>query len=116
MRAYEYRHAVGFEETNFAGNVYYADHVRWQGRCREMFLREHAPEILHALTEGFALATTYVSRAYLAELSAFDEIIIRVGLRTLKQNRIIMFFEYWPLNAGRKNWWRGASSKWPACA
>lgn len=102
MRAYEFRHVVGFEETNLVGNVYYANHVRWQGRCREMFLREHAPEILHALTEGFALATTYVSCEYLAELSAFDEIILRMRLRTLKQNRITMLFEYWLLNAGKE--------------
>src|SRR5882672_2394132 len=42
-RAYEYRHIVGFEETNLVGNVYYVKHVAWQGRVREMFLREHVP-------------------------------------------------------------------------
>lgn len=94
MRAYEYRHIVGFEETNLVGNVYYTHHVRWQGKCREMFLREHAPEILTAFAEGFALATVNVSCEYLAELSAFDEIIIRMHLGALKQNRITMFFEY----------------------
>ena len=31
---YEYRHVVGFEETNLVGNVYYVNYVRWQGRCR----------------------------------------------------------------------------------
>ena len=46
MRAYEYRHVVGFEETNLVGNVYFTEHLRWQGRCREMFLKEHAPEVL----------------------------------------------------------------------
>jgi len=95
MRAYEYRHIVGFEETSLVGNVYYTNHLRWQGRCREMFLRKHAPEILTALGEGFALATVSVSCEYLAELSAFDEIIIRMRLGTLKQNRITMLFEYW---------------------
>ena len=40
MRAYEYRHVVGFEETNLIGNVYYANHVRWQGRCRLGAMRE----------------------------------------------------------------------------
>ena len=80
------------------GNVYYTNHVRWQGRCREMFLREHAPEILTALDHGFALATTRVSCEYLAELSAFDEIIIRMSLGNLKQNRITMLFEYWRLD------------------
>lgn len=93
--AFEYIHVVGFEETSLAGNVYYANHVRWQGRCREMFLRERAPEILTWLEKGFALITTSVSCQYLAELSAFDEIIIRMRLGALKQNRITMSFEYW---------------------
>ncbi len=43
MRAFEYHHVVGFEETNLVGNVYYANYIRWQGRCREFFLRERAP-------------------------------------------------------------------------
>ena len=100
MRDYEYRHIVGFEETNLVGNVYYTNHLRWQGRCREMFLREHAPEILTALAEGFALATVNVSCEYLAELSAFDELIIRMRLGAMKQNRVTMFFEYWRKNSG----------------
>lgn len=95
MRAFEYRHVVGFEETNLVGNVYYANHVRWQGRCREMFLREHAPEVLKSLSNGFALVTTKVFCEYLAELVAFDELIIRMRLGSLKQNRIDMSFEYW---------------------
>src|SRR5215203_2423778 len=99
MRSYEYLHIVGFEETNLVGNVYYTNHVRWQGRVREMFLREHAPEILNALSEGFALATVKVSCEYLAELAAFDEIIIRMRLRAIKQNRIAMLFEYFRVNA-----------------
>jgi enediyne biosynthesis thioesterase len=95
MRAFEYRHVVGFEETNLVGNVYYANHVRWQGRCREMFLRERAPDVLKSLRNGFALVTTKVSCEYLAELVAFDELIIRMRLGSLKQNRIDMLFEYW---------------------
>ena len=98
MRAYEYKHVVTFDETNLVGNVYYTNHVRWQGLCREMFLREHAPDILKSLAEGFALATTYVSCEYLAETSAFDEIVIRMRLGALKQNRITMRFEYWRPN------------------
>jgi enediyne biosynthesis thioesterase len=39
VRYYEYSHRVGFEETSLVGNVYYVNHLRWQGRCREMFLR-----------------------------------------------------------------------------
>jgi enediyne core biosynthesis thioesterase len=100
MRAYEYRHVVGFEETNLVGNVYYASHVRWQGRCREMFLRDHAPEILKQLAEGLCLITTRCSCEYFAELNAFDEVLIRMRLGALAQNRVTMSFEYWRLANG----------------
>jgi enediyne core biosynthesis thioesterase len=95
MRSYEYRHVVGFEETNLVGNVYYANHVRWQGRCREMFLRDNAPEILDELSRGLHLVTTSVSCEYLSELFALDEVVIRMRLKDLAQNKISMGFEYW---------------------
>jgi enediyne biosynthesis thioesterase len=100
MRAYEYRHIVSFEETNLMGNVYYTNHIRWQGRCREMFLHEQAREALDGLKQGFALVTTSVSCDYLAELSAFDELAIRMRLGALQQNRITMIFEYWRKTSG----------------
>lgn len=95
MKAYEYRHLVGFEETNLVGNVYYVNHLRWQGRCREMFLRDHAPEILEDLARDLALATVRCSCDYLAELLAFDQILIRMRLGGIVQNRITLLFEYW---------------------
>jgi enediyne core biosynthesis thioesterase len=98
MRAYEYRHLVAFEETNLVGNVYYVNHLRWQGRCREMFLREHAPSVLDALAQGLALATTHCSCEYFSELRAFDEITVRMRLDSMVQNRIEMQFEYWRTN------------------
>lgn len=98
MKAYEYRHLVGFEETNLVGNVYYVNHLRWQGRCREMFLRDHAPEILAELSQGLALATVRCSCDYLAELEAFDQLVIRMRLGGVVQNRITLVFEYWRQN------------------
>lgn len=94
MRYYEYKHTVGFEETNLVGNVYYANFVSWQGRCREMFLRDHAPDILPKLRNGLAMVTTKVSCEYFNELNAFDEIVIKMRLGALRQNRILMVFEY----------------------
>lgn len=98
MKAYEYRHLVGFEETNLVGNVYYVNHLRWQGRCREMFLRDHAPEILEELSNGLALATVRCSCDYLVELEAFDQLLIRMRLGGVVQNRITLSFEYWRQN------------------
>lgn len=95
LPAYEYRHVVGLEDTNLVGNVYYANHIRWQGRCREMFLRDHAPELLAELSGDLALVTTRVTCDYFAELTAFEEVIVRMRLAELVQNRIGMRFEYW---------------------
>lgn len=94
MRSFEIRHIVGFEETNLVGNVYYANHLRWQGRCREMFLRAHAPEILSQLAQDLALVTTRVACDYFDELFAFDEVIIRMRAGPISQNRITMHFDY----------------------
>lgn len=98
MRAYEYHHTVGFEETNLVGNVYYVNHLRWQGRCREMFLRDHAPSVLKELEQDLALVTTRCSCEYINELLAFDQIIVRMRLGALIQNRITLQFEYWRKN------------------
>lgn len=100
MRSFDYRHVVGFEETNLVGNVYYANHVRWQGRCREMFLRDHAPEIIDALARDLALVTTRVSCEYFEELFAFDEVIIRMRAGSMSQNRITMLFDYLRVTEG----------------
>ena len=100
MRFYEYRHVVGFQETNLVGNVYYTNHLGWQGRCREMFLRDHAPDVIGELSRGLSLATVSCSCEYFAELTAFDEIIVRMRLAELVQNRMRLGFEYWRRTAG----------------
>ncbi len=95
MRSYEYRYVVGFEDTNVVGNVYYSNHIRWQGRCREMFLREHAPKMLEEIERGLALVTLRVNCDYYQEIGAFDELVIRMRLAELSQNRMTLRFEYW---------------------
>jgi enediyne biosynthesis thioesterase len=92
---YEYRHVVGFAETNLVGNVYYTNHLSWQGRCREMFLRDYAPDVIGELQRDLALVTVRVSCEYLAELAVFDELVIRMRLASHTQNRATMSFEYW---------------------
>jgi enediyne biosynthesis thioesterase len=93
-RAYEMEHLVTFEETNLVGNVYYVNHLRWQGSCRERFLQEHCPSVLADLRDGLALATTRCSCAYYAELGAFDRITVRMMLGGVNQNRVLMRFDY----------------------
>jgi enediyne biosynthesis thioesterase len=94
VRAYEYEHTVSFEETSLVGNVYFARHVSWQGRCRELFLRDHAPSVLDELAHDLRLVTTHVSCDYFAELFALDRVLVRMTLGRVAQGRISMRFEY----------------------
>jgi enediyne biosynthesis thioesterase len=102
LPSYEYRHVVGFAETNLVGNVYFTNYLKWQGRCREMFLHAHAPEVLEQLQRGLALVTVRVSCDFLSELVAFDEVIVRMRLAAQAQNRATMSFEYWRVSGDRE--------------
>lgn len=91
---FEYRHTVGFEETNIVGNVYYVNYLRWQGRCREMFLKVRAPEVLADLQEDLKLFTLKVDCEFFAEITAFDELSIRMRLTDFAQTQLEFVFDY----------------------
>jgi enediyne core biosynthesis thioesterase len=107
MKPYEYHHVVTFDETSFVGNVYFAHYIHWQGRAREMFLRDHAPEILTELEQGLALITLRCSCDFLSELKAFDQVTVCMYLVAITQNRIAMRFEYLREDAPREMVARG---------
>lgn len=90
--AFVYRHVVSFEETNVVGNVYFTRHISWQGRCREMFLKQNAPEILAELARDLRLVTLRVSCEYYEELNALDEIDVQMRLAHFRQHRIGLEF------------------------
>jgi enediyne biosynthesis thioesterase len=93
-RYYEYRHVVGFEETNLVGNVYYVNYIRWQGRCRELFLLENVPDLLDGLLSDLKLFTLKSDCEFIAEIAAFDELSIRMSMQDLTQTQIGLSFDY----------------------
>ncbi|MPZ81277.1 MAG: acyl-CoA thioesterase [Actinophytocola sp.] len=97
---YEILHTVGFEETNLVGNVYYVNYLRWQGRCREMFLKEKAPQVLAELQRDLKLFTLKVECEFFAEITAFDELSVRMRLEELTQTQIQFSFDYVKLSDG----------------
>ena len=88
-------HVVTFEETNLVGNVYYTNYFSWQGRCREMFLRERAPETLAALQNGeLRLVTAHASCDFVDEFTAFDEVVVRMSLNRFIAYGVSLNFDY----------------------
>ena len=101
MRVYEYKHVVGFEETNMLGNVYFTNFFRWQGMCREMFLRDNVPGLIQELRGNLYLVTSRSSCDFFGEVFVFDEIIVRMSLVQLSQSRITMGFDYVRMKGGK---------------
>lgn len=97
---FEYPHTVGFEETNLVGNVYYVNYLRWQGRCRELFLKQRAPEVLADLQDDLKLFTLKVDCEFFAEITAFDDLSIRMRLVDLVQTQLEFSFDYVRLDPG----------------
>lgn len=100
---YEIRHRVGFEETNFVGNVYYVNYLRWQGHCRERFLREKAPSVMTEIMEDdLKLFTLKADCEFYGEITAFDELSVRMRLDELTQTQIQFSFDYVHLKDGQE--------------
>src|SRR5438067_4669454 len=100
---FEYRHQVGPEETNFVGNVYYVNYLRWQGHTREKFLKEQAPEVLaEIMHDDLKLFTLKADCEFFAEITAFDELSIRMSLYELTQTQIEFAFDYVHLKDGQE--------------
>ncbi|MEV0185095.1 acyl-CoA thioesterase [Streptomyces sp. NPDC050625] len=97
---FEYRHTVGFEETNLVGNVYYVNYLRWQGRCRELFLQQKAPAVLAEVQDDLKLFTLKVDCEFFAEITAFDELSIRMRLSELGQTQLEFTFDYVKVTGG----------------
>ena len=99
---YEIRHTVGFEETNLVGNVYYVNYLRWQGRCREMFLKEKASSVLKDLQDDLKLFTLKVECEFFAEITLFDDLSVRMRLEELTQTQIQFSFDYVKVTGGQE--------------
>lgn len=98
---YELRHRVGFEETNFVGNVYYVHYLRWQGHCREQFLLDKAPSVMDEIVhDDLKLFTLKADCEFFAEIAAFDELSVRMRLEELTQTQVEFGFDYVRLKDG----------------
>ncbi len=65
-----------------------------------MFLLEHAPGVLDELRGELKLFTIKAECEYLAEVSAFDELSIRMRLEELTQTQVGFAFDYVRLRDG----------------
>jgi len=92
---FEYKFKTTFEETNLVGNIYFANYVLWQGKCREMFLYETCPEVIDEINNGLLLITLDLSVKYISQLFAFDNVVMHMFLEAQSDSRLMMRFKYY---------------------
>ena len=91
---YSQFHTILLQDTNLVQNVYFAEFFTWQGRCREMFLQEYAPDVLEDLSRDLRLVTLRASCDYFDELRFRDRVEIRTTQSYQRQHRIGLNFDY----------------------
>ena len=97
MATYEYEHVVGFEETSLVGNVYFTNYLLWQGHCRELFLRDNAPEVLEMMARREIMFFTHnCTCEYLGEwgFAPLDRVLVRMKLAKFRGGRLTLEFDY----------------------
>jgi enediyne biosynthesis thioesterase len=92
---FEMSFVTTFADTNVVGNVYFANYVLWQGKCRELFLHEFCPEIVDEIEAGLALVTLDLSCRYIQQLRALETVVIRMNVEELSDTRMLMSFHYY---------------------
>lgn len=94
------RRSIALDETNATGNVYFSHYVKWQGHCREAFLKSAAEWVVAELGERYVLVTADCECRYLAELRAFDEVCLHMTFSAVRRNRMVLEFDYWKASPG----------------
>lgn len=99
---YEHSFVTTFEETNVVGNIYFANFVVWQGKCREMFMHEYCRDVIEEINEGLKLITLDVSCQYIDQLYAFDEVVMHMNVEVAGAHRMMMNFKYYAQKDGER--------------
>ena len=73
-----------YDDTNSVGNVYFANYMRFVGKCREMFFAVSMPDFDLKTTDFFILTKDFTHK-FRREVVEFEPIVVR--LRIEKYNR-----------------------------
>lgn len=100
-RSFDQRFVVTFQDTNVAGNVYFATYFRWQGVCRELLLALLYSQASEDLRKGMGFATKYAHMDFVHEALLFDSILIRMTAQRLTRIQVEFGFEFLKEPEGR---------------
>ncbi|MBC6451066.1 acyl-CoA thioesterase [Actinokineospora xionganensis] len=96
---YEYKLTVSSGEATLVGHVHFVDYLRWQGRCRELFLKTEVPALLE---DDVRLHALKAECEYFSEIMAHDELSVRMRLEEITRTQIQFTFDYVKTRDGKE--------------
>ena len=87
------------EDANIVGNIYFANYYAWQGRVRDNYFYTLIPDYFRGTGEKGELICLNCRVDHLREAMPFDRIEVRMALKSLKECRASLHFEYFKLGS-----------------
>ena len=86
---------TSLRDSNLVGNLYFGNFASWQGHVRDVFMHQLIPEYYKGKGERGELLCTHFSLHYLREAMPFDQIEVRMYLRSVYESGVDLDFEYY---------------------
>lgn len=88
-----------YDDTNSVGNVYFANYVRWVGKCRELFFNACMPDFdLH--DTSFYVLTKSFQHDFKRETKEFEDVLVKLRIGSHNRKFVTLLHEVHGLRQG----------------
>jgi acyl-CoA thioesterase FadM len=87
--------STSLQDSNLVGNLYFSNYSAWQGRLRDRFLHDIAPECFDLPKLGAQPECLFFSTHHLREAMPFDNIKVQMSVKTMFEGALDLWFDYY---------------------
>jgi acyl-CoA thioesterase FadM len=98
---YTHHSVVTIGDTNLLQNMYFANYFKLAGTARELWLRQHVPEVQAFLSQGLVLITKNASCEFFHDFYLFDSVRLELWFEALKRSSIEVHFAFFHNETGK---------------
>ncbi len=93
-KKYFYYTTVTIGDTNVLQNMYFLNHFKLTGVARELWLRDHVPDALHAIRQGIVLITREAYCVFRKDFYLYDPIRLELWFENARNTAIDLQFAF----------------------
>jgi enediyne polyketide synthase len=87
--------STSLQDSNLVGNLYFSNYSAWQGRLRDRFLHDIAPDCFDLRKQAAQPECLFFSSYHLREAMPFDNIEARMSVKKMYAGALDLWFEYY---------------------